>query len=92
MAPTLWEGDMVLVDCGFRSVPDGIYVIDVRGGVMVRRLQQVGGKVQLLCDDTRYPALIADMEPVLHSLNEPGTANRIGYVVGRVVGAISVIR
>ena len=92
MAPTLLEGDIVLVDGGFRSVSDGLYVIDVRGGVTVRRLQHVGDKVHLLCDDVRYPPLIAAMDPVLHSLREPGTANEIGYVVGRVVGAISVIR
>lgn len=94
MAPTVQRGDMVLVDCSITAAPDGLYLIDVRGAVMVRRLQQHGERVHLLCDDKRFPPLVAKAPDITMMLYEPDTDthNLLGYIVGRVAGVVSATR
>ena len=61
MAPTLEEGDQVLIHHGSEGVDrDGLYAISVRGTrrLLVRRLRRnLGtGGLTVLCDNPRYPA------------------------------------
>jgi hypothetical protein len=94
MAPTVRRGDMVLVDCSLKETPDGLYLIDVRGDVRVRRLQQIGERVHLLCDDARFPPLVANAPDITMMLYAPDTSTTslLGYIVGRVVGVVSAVQ
>ncbi len=77
MAPTLLEGDLVLIDQEQRRPRlEGIYVLETGGMVLLRRLQaQAGGTLQVLSDNPHYPSLKMSRE-------ELETEYRI---VGRVV-------
>ena len=56
MAPTVREGDLLLVDRGVtRIAGDGIYVISRTGALAIRRAQVlVDGAVMLIADNPRY--------------------------------------
>ncbi len=58
MVPTINNGDMLLVDRMIdRVVDDGIYVVVVGGGVLVKRIQlRHNGSVVLKSDNDRYDA------------------------------------
>tara|TARA_A100000171_G_C2137713_1_gene151724 strand:+ start:4195 stop:4884 length:690 start_codon:yes stop_codon:yes gene_type:complete len=80
MEPTLRPGDVILVDRrSAASVPrDGIYVIRMSGGLLVKRLQHLPGrKVRATSDNPAYAAF--DIE-----LDAPGEDLAI---IGRVIWA-----
>ena len=56
MVPTIRDGDMLLIDRQIDQVmDDGIYVVVVGGGVVVKRIQlRHNGSVVLKSDNTRY--------------------------------------
>lgn len=64
MEPTLRSGDTLVVDCNELSIADGeIYVIRDASHLLIKRLQrQLGGRVKLISDNTRYPAIEADTQ------------------------------
>ncbi|WP_321789873.1 MULTISPECIES: LexA family transcriptional regulator [Paraburkholderia] len=64
MAPTFRHGDTLVVDCRRTTVTDGeIYVVRDNGALFIRRLQRgLGGRVTLLSDNMRYPALETEIE------------------------------
>lgn len=93
MYPTVRRGDFVLVDSSILEAPDGIYAIEIRaGGILVRRIQQIGDRVHLICDDPRYPPIVAAVPDSTLMLYEPDSQNLLGHVIGRVVGTLSAIR
>ncbi|MDN7351684.1 LexA family transcriptional regulator [Acetobacter senegalensis] len=57
MAPTLREGDLVIVDTGARAVQGGaIFALRVEGDILLRRLERrLGGGIRALADNDRYP-------------------------------------
>ncbi|MEK6421538.1 MAG: LexA family transcriptional regulator [Burkholderia gladioli] len=63
MAPTFRHGDTLVVDTHRETVTDGeIYVVRDNGALFIKRLQRgLGGRVTLLSDNPRYPALEAEL-------------------------------
>ena len=62
MAPTLSDGEVVLVDRRPRDV-DGVFILKVGECLRVRRVQRMhGGAVHLLCDNPNYAADVIDAE------------------------------
>jgi hypothetical protein len=57
MAPTLREGDLVIVDTSARAVQGGaIFALRVEGDILLRRLERrLGGGIRALADNDRYP-------------------------------------
>jgi phage repressor protein C with HTH and peptisase S24 domain len=59
MAPTLSDGDEILVDSGDGAsrVRDGIYVLRVEGALVVKRLapNPSGGRISIRSDNPAYP-------------------------------------
>jgi hypothetical protein len=64
MAPTLTDGDMVLVDCNERGTRDGLHLIDSDGVLQVKRLSihPVTRRITLLSDNSAYPSF-PDCDP-----------------------------
>lgn len=57
MAPTLKEGDQVLVDKTKQQPADGIFAIKSGDETLFRRLQKnLNGSFKVLCDNKEYPA------------------------------------
>lgn len=56
MAPTLTDGDIVLIDESDREVlDDKVYLIRDSGNLRIRRLQlELGGRVRALSDNTAH--------------------------------------
>ena len=76
MAPTIHDGDLLLVDAAARELGQfGIYVVEVAGGRLVKRIQRkIDGTVVLISDNPSY-------EPdYLHPVNL-GEIKVIGRVV-----------
>lgn len=75
MAPTLEDGDDILVDRGERRLRDGIWVIRLDGVLNVKRLLlESGGKVTVRSDNRAYASV-------------PSLSRRQVDVIGRVVWA-----
>jgi phage repressor protein C with HTH and peptisase S24 domain len=75
MAPTLHDGDDILVDRGNRRLRDGIHVLRLDGVLNVKRLLvEAGGKVTVRSDNPAYPTW-------------PSLERRELDVIGRVVWA-----
>ncbi len=67
MAPTLREGDLVLVDTAdSRALRDGIYVLEIDSNLMVKRLSvnPATRMVTILSDNASYPSF-TDCDPAL---------------------------
>jgi phage repressor protein C with HTH and peptisase S24 domain len=78
MYPTLHRGDMVVCDsCGWSG--EGVYAVRMNGKGFVKRVTQKPGKVVLLSDNPKYPAL-----------EEPAESQDI-EIVGRVHCAITKV-
>ena len=62
MHPTIWDGDMVMVDQS-KTVPvDGrIFAMGIDSGIVVKRLVLMPGKVKLVSDNKEYPPLEVDL-------------------------------
>lgn len=56
MSPTLLDGEMILVDCGVtKVVVDDIYVVDMLGQRLVKRLQRkTDGSLVIISDNAAY--------------------------------------
>jgi hypothetical protein len=74
MSPTLGPGDLVFVD-GLRGPPeyrDGVWVLNMRGHLFVKRVQLLGsGRYRVYSDNQRYEPMEMD-----------GPAQLLGRVVG----------
>jgi hypothetical protein len=57
MAPTLSDGDEILVDRGARRLRDGLWVLRLDGALLVKRVavRPDGGRVSVLSDNPAYP-------------------------------------
>lgn len=81
MEPTIMNGAPMLVDTSKKEVRNGfIYVFDVAGDLMVKRIERLpDGTINLLSDNSeRYPARTLDLESVARMT-----------VIGRVYAAVS---
>lgn len=56
MEPTLYDGDMLLVDTNIKEVKDdSIYIIQTDNNLVVKRLQQaINGAIYIISDNLRY--------------------------------------
>ncbi|MFK4442032.1 hypothetical protein ABH944_002477 [Caballeronia udeis] len=62
MAPTISDGDVVLVDRRPRDI-DGVYIVRVGESLRVRRVQRMyGGALHLLCDNPDYETDVIDVD------------------------------
>lgn len=78
MHPTIDEGDLLLFQCDGSSVEGGIYIIELEGDYLTKRLIK-RPTIKLISDNPIY-------EPIeLQSLQEI-------RIIGRVVGVISNLR
>ncbi len=78
MEPTLHEGDVVMIDLRehARTPREGLFVVRIGDGVMVKRLQWAGkGRLRLTSDNPAY-------DPIEVALNDPSEDVAI---IGRVV-------
>lgn len=68
MEPTLWSGDMVLVDHSrnYISPQGGIYAIAIDDGIMIKRLQVIYPlkKIRIISDNPKYEPLEADPDQI----------------------------
>ena len=65
MEPALHAGDRLVVDTRQQHILDGIHVLVVNGGLLVKRLSaELDGKVRIASDNPLYPPLFADMSRV----------------------------
>lgn len=65
MAPTLVDGDMVLIDLDEKAAPrDGLHLIDSDGALLVKRLSihPVSRRIAILSDNSAYPSF-PDCDP-----------------------------
>lgn len=62
MLPTLADGDVMVVAKEEGLGPDGLYVVDLGGGVSVRRITRMGGAVHLTCDNPQYRDQVVEIE------------------------------
>lgn len=84
MEPALRPGDVILVDRRqAQAVPkDGIYVLQMEGSLLVKRLQNMpGGKIRVTSDNPSYSPFDLDKRWVDEHQVESGTSGIIGRVV-----------
>jgi len=80
MAPTLLDGDLIFVDHQVTDWRDGIYVFQMDGDLLIKRLQRLpGGTVSVISDNPKFPPFVVD-------LNNPACDLT---VIGRYRGRIS---
>lgn len=77
MEPTLYEGDIVLVDLSKKAPSkEGIYALRIYDGLVVKRLQRLSRtKLRVISDNPKYPPQEVDLE---------GETNDFA-IIGRVV-------
>lgn len=56
MTPTIWNGDLLLVDLSqARDTDNAIYVLNVEGRILVKRLQfLMDGSIEVISDNPKY--------------------------------------
>lgn len=68
MAPTLIDGDLVLVDHGreFIDPPGGIYALSINNEIVVKRIQPLfpNGKIRITTDNPLYGQIEVDEDQV----------------------------
>jgi hypothetical protein len=64
MAPTLCDGDEILVDADRRAIDSGVFVVRADGVLLVKRLRRAVGGVELVSDNPDYPPLFQRGEAV----------------------------
>lgn len=69
MTPTINDGDDLIIDTGDTRMGDGVWVLALNGGLVVRRLQLLPERALLvLCDNTRYPPREIEPGPDLRAI------------------------
>jgi repressor LexA len=56
MAPTLLDGDELLVEAGARAAKAGLYVVRMAGELMVKRVEPGRGQMAVLSDNPAFPS------------------------------------
>ncbi|WP_038027151.1 helix-turn-helix transcriptional regulator [Synechococcus sp. PCC 7336] len=80
MAPTLVDGDTIFVDRQVSELRDGIYVFQMDGDLLVKRLQKLPGSlVSVISDNPKFPPFTIDMNSSDKGLT----------IIGRYRGRIS---
>ena len=66
MAPTLKDGDYVLVDTAVQSfATDGLYLLDLSNNLVVKRLQQINSEeLLILSDNAHYKSTSAQIQDI----------------------------
>ena len=81
MAPTLVDGDTIFVDGQVSELRDGIYVFQMNGDLLVKRLQKLPGSlVSVISDNPKFQSFTVDMND---------SADRLS-IIGRYRGKISL--
>ena len=81
MAPTLEDGDTIFVDDQISELRDGIYVFQMNGDLLVKRLQKLPGSlVSVISDNPKFQTFTVDMNDSDDRLS----------IIGRYRGKISL--
>ncbi|WP_308719228.1 S24 family peptidase [Komagataeibacter xylinus] len=82
MEPALRAGDLLVVDTRQQHILDGVHVLVVNGGLLVKRVSaEPDGKVRIASDNPLYPPFFTDISRV--RWGKPDGDNTI-TVIGRV--------
>lgn len=81
MSPTIQRGDCLLLDLSRSDAADGgIHLLAIEGGVSVRRLERLPGRLRLLADNPLHPPVEVDYPaPAVHIL---GRVIWFGHTLG----------
>ncbi|MEN9224523.1 MAG: helix-turn-helix transcriptional regulator [Thermostichus sp. HHBFW_bins_43] len=82
MSPTLEDGDLIFVErqAGEDNSREGIYVFQMDGDLLVKRLQRLpGSQIKVISDNPRFPPFVVDLADPANGLN----------LIGRYRGRIS---
>ena len=81
MAPTLMDGDTIFVDRQVSELRDGIYVFQMEGDLLVKRLQKLPGSlVSVISDNPRFQTFQVDLN----------SGDRQFHLIGRYRGRIAI--
>ncbi len=76
MKPTLYPGDIVLVNLHQAAIRDGLYVLQIEDVILIKRLQRLAGDlIKVSSDNPEYESWTAN----IHNLNQ--TLKIVGKVV-----------
>jgi phage repressor protein C with HTH and peptisase S24 domain len=79
MTPTISPGEMVILNHRENSVgTDGVYVIRMNGALLVKRIQNLPGKLVIISDNPSYPAWTVETKDL------PGDFKVLGRVIATV--------
>lgn len=80
MSPTLLDGDLIFVDHTEMELRDGIYVFQIDGDLLVKRLQRLpGAQLSVISDNPHFPPFTIDLRDPGHEFN----------LIGRYRGRLS---
>ncbi|MCO6537633.1 MAG: LexA family transcriptional regulator [Gilliamella sp.] len=75
MEPTISNHDILIIDKAHYKPIDGyLYAVEYEDQISIKRIQNQGANLALLCDNPKYPAIIGDK-------HEPQEFKIIGHVV-----------
>lgn len=81
MSPTLEDGDAVIIDTSVKSLyTDAMFAFTIDNDMYIKRLQRIGGSIQVISDNPRY-------SPYMINPRELGESFQ---VLGKVVSTIQV--
>ncbi len=70
MSPTLEDGDMIFVDHSSTDFRDGIYVFQMEGDLLVKRLQKLPGSLlSVISDNPKFSPFTLDLNDVSMDFN-----------------------
>ncbi len=66
MEPSLWDGDLVVINTGATEPKDGVaFVLNYEGEVLIKRLERDAGEWWLTSDNQRYKRKRCDEHALL---------------------------
>ena len=78
MKPTLYPGDIVLVDLHEAAIRDGLYVLQIEDVILIKRLQRLSGDlIKVSSDNPEYESWTANTHNLSQALKIVGKVVRI---------------
>jgi phage repressor protein C with HTH and peptisase S24 domain len=78
MKPTLYPGDLVLVNLHESAIQDGIYVLQIEDVVLIKRLQRLSGDlIKVSSDNLEYDSWTVNIHNFSPTLKILGRVVRI---------------
>jgi phage repressor protein C with HTH and peptisase S24 domain len=78
MKPTLYPGDIVLVNLHQAAIRDGLYVLQIEDVILIKRLQRLSGDlIKVSSDNSEYESWTANIHNLSQTLKIVGKVVRI---------------